>query len=86
MKGNYKKKYHKLQTDLFHSISLLGLDWCKAITSDSGWVSDNYLAYARLSKWIYHPLSTSQSNRSEEDKYTEPTLSIKYWNKTMCKE
>ena len=56
------KEYNKMSKNMLISISDLGLDWCKVIVSNSGWVSDNYLAYARLVKWIYHPLSTLYQN------------------------
>ena len=34
----------------------MGLDWCKLIDSEAGWVSDNYLAFAIIIKWYYYPL------------------------------
>ena len=34
----------------------MDLDWCKLIDTEAGWVSDNYLAFARIMKWYYFPL------------------------------
>ena len=34
----------------------MGLDWCKVIESESRWVSDNYLVYCKIVKWLYHPI------------------------------
>ena len=42
--------------NLFPPIANMGLDWCKLIDTDAGWVSDNYLAFARIMKWYYYPL------------------------------
>ena len=36
------------------------------INAKSSWVSDNYLAYCRLVKWVHHPFTTF-----EEDMYVE---------------
>jgi len=39
---------------------------CKIIDAESGWVSDNYLAYCRLIKWMYHPITTSQTDEADK--------------------
>ena len=44
------RDYNACSKTMFESISDIGLEWCKVIVSDSGWVSDNYLAYVRLIK------------------------------------
>ena len=33
------------------------------IDAESGWVSNNYLAYCRLAKWMYHPITTLQTHK-----------------------
>ena len=50
------KSFTLLARGLLTPIVEMGLDWCKIIEVESGWVSDNYLAFARLMKWYYHPL------------------------------
>ena len=51
---------------MYRTIQLLKLDWCKMIDAESGWVSDNYLAYCRLVKWMYHPITTLQIDKVEK--------------------
>ena len=41
---------------IFPPIVNMGLDWCKLIDTEAGWVSDNYLTFARIMKWYYYPL------------------------------
>ena len=36
------------------------------IDVESGWVSNNYLAYCRLMKWIYHPITTLQTDKVDK--------------------
>ena len=76
---NISKKYHDCNRSLLVSISELGLDWCKIITSQSGWVSDNYLGYSRIVKWCYFPVSILRDKDSLEDKYVEPNIPVKHW-------
>ena len=71
---------------MFDSISDMGLKWRKLIISDSGWVSDNYLGYARVIKWIYHPISILQSKEGMKGKYVEPHLSVEHWYVKICKD
>ena len=78
------KTYDKLSKVMLSSISDLGLDWCKVIVSDCGWVSENYLAYARLVKWIYHPLSTLYHNKNANEPYVEPLIPVHHWYRKMC--
>ena len=54
------KSFNELTRGLLTPIIEMGLDWCKVIEVESGWVSDNYLAFARLMKWYYHPLMVLQ--------------------------
>ena len=50
------KVFNLSQKTDFLPISNMGLDWCKLIHTEAGWVSDNYLAFARIMKWYYYPL------------------------------
>ena len=52
-----------MKKHMYRTIPLLKLDWCKMIDAESGWVSDNYLAYCRLVKWMYHPITTLQTDK-----------------------
>ena len=70
------KKFNKISKNMLASISDLGLDWCKIIVSDSEWVSEIYLAYARLVKWIYHPFSTLYLNQNDIEPYVEPSIPV----------
>ena len=71
---------------MFESISDIGLEWCKVIVSDSGWVSDNYLAYVRLIKWFYHPICMLNLKESLMEEYVESNIPLKNWYVKMCKE
>ena len=52
---------------MYRTIPLLKLDWCKMIDSETGWVSDNYLAYCRLVKWMYYPITTLQTDKVDKN-------------------
>ena len=41
---------------VFAPIMNMGLEWCKSIDDDAGWVSDNHLAFSMIIKWNYYPL------------------------------
>ena len=57
---------------IFEPIVYMGLDWMKILAVESGWVSDNYLAFCRLCKWYYSPFHCIT-----EDIYEEPITPIK---------
>ena len=57
---------------VYETVPLMRLDWLKLIDQELGWVSDNYLGYCRLVKWIYH--SITRSNKSPETDV--PTVQI----------
>jgi len=76
------KKFKLVINQLFTPISEMGLDWCKLLDKKSGWVSDNYLAFARVIKWFYHPLTMLQPDSND----IEPTTPVKKWNKHICAE
>ena len=42
--------YKVFSKGMFEPIEDMGLDWMKILTVQSGWVSDNYLAFSRLCK------------------------------------
>ena len=59
----------------------MGLDWMKVLTVESGWVSDNYLAFCRVCKWYYSPF-----HYVPEDVYEEPTAPIGNWYAKNCRD
>ena len=63
---------------MFKTISDIGLDWCKIINTNTGWVSDNYLAYARILKWIHHPMTMLEMKRKDvtEDSNNCPIIMV----------
>ena len=72
--------YKSYSKGLLKPIADMGLDWLKVMTINSGWVSDNYLAFSRLSKWYYSPFQYM-----EEEVYVEPDLPVDRWLSEMCK-
>ena len=76
------KKSNVIKKDLFTPITAIGLEWCKVLDIESGWVSDNYLAFARVVKWLYHPLIVLQP----DEPFVEPTTPVKQWKMNACKE
>ena len=54
------------------------------MTTESGWVGDNCLAYARLIKWIHYPLSLLPV--TDEEKYIELIIPVKHRNKKLCRD
>ena len=58
--------YKKIMVKVYETVPLMKLDWLKLIDAESGWVSDNYLGYCRLVKWIYHSITRLKiSNESD---------------------
>ena len=49
------------------------------IDAESSWVSDKYLEYCRLVKWVYHPITTF-----EEYIYVKNSSPVDIWNKDIC--
>ena len=74
--------YNLFANNIFSEISGMGLEWCKLLVAKSGWVSDNYIAFARICKWFYYPIVFLQQN----EVYHEPTQPLKKWYVKMCKE
>ena len=74
--------YRKFGNSIFHHITEMSLEWCKLIVANSGWVSDNYIAFARVCKWFYYPIILL-NNKAE---YKEPIVPINTWYAKMCKD
>ena len=70
---------------MFEIIVDIGLEWCKIITSDSGWSSDNYFAYKRVIKWIYHPISILKLEEGLKEECVESDIPIDHWYKKYVK-
>ena len=78
---NKKKNiYNVMKKYMYKHIPYFKFDWCKVIEAESGWVSDNYLAYCRLAKWIYHPITTSK------EVHVENPSQVDKWNMNDCKK
>ena len=60
----------------------MGLEWCKLIDTESGWVSYKYLAFVRIIKWYYNHVTSLYP-----DKPFQETLTIaNAWTLPACKE
>ena len=64
---------------MYRIATFFKLGWCKVIDAKSGWVSDNYVAYYLLVKWIYHPINTF-----EGDTYVKHSTPGETCNKDAC--
>jgi len=68
------------------SISKLCLDWCVAIPLSGmkfgGWVSENYLALARLFRWFFSTLPSLQQG----PEYKDPTRPYTTWTVKEIRE
>ena len=71
-----------ITSKLFEPISDMGLDWCKLIDVESGWVSDNFLGFARVIKWYYDPVTKHMPDKPFEE-LTTPLVTL---NLPSCKE
>ena len=67
-----------MKKNIDRNIPYFKFDWCKVIEAEYGWLSDNYLAYFRLAKWIYHPITTSK------EVHVENPSQIDKWNVNDC--
>lgn len=71
----YKKKqlknYNYIKNIVYDTVPLMTLDWCKLIEAEAGWVSDNYLAYCRLNKWIHHSTTMYNEEGTDNDVYDQ---------------
>ena len=73
--------YKKVKKKMYSCIASMGLDWCKVIQHESGWVSDNFLGYCKIVKWLYHPIKKLKATI-----YEEPSSEVSNWTLEMCKE
>ena len=66
---------------VFESVQRLGLDWCRCLPYKSGklggWVSENYLAAARLMNWFYGSIDDIAS----DPVFVEPDRPMNKWTK-----
>lgn len=67
-------------------IQNLDLDWCEVISKNyggkyGGWISDNYMALARISPWLYLSILVL----TEPEPYTEPTTPVDKWRVQDCR-
>ena len=65
---------------MYRIIPYFKFDRCKIIEAESGWVSNNYLAYYRLAKLIYHPITTFN------EVHVENSLQVEKWNRNDYKQ
>ena len=62
------------------------LEWCKLITSELRWVSDNFFGFTRNIKWVYHHGYILQSMEGFHEPYIEPDIPVKRWYVQMFKD
>ena len=66
---------------MFQPIEKMKLEWCKVIQMESGWVSENYVAFCRIIKWYYYPITTFP----KDEPFFEPQLPVSHWVLPICK-
>lgn len=70
---------------VMESVQQLNLSWCKAIAFKNGklggWVSENYLAMARISKWFYGRVEDLHTEYVDVDLTLQ---GINKWTKKLC--
>ena len=70
---------------ILEDVNMLSLDWVTVQPFKEGlggWVSENYLGFARISRWFYHRLE----NAIEEEPYKDPEKPFDEWTKRENKE
>ena len=75
-------KFNQFRSSLFQPIEKMKLDWCKVIQVESGWVSENYIAFYRIMKWYYHPIRIF----GEDEPFVEPEVPVSHWILPICKK
>jgi hypothetical protein len=75
----------KMVKGILKHIKKMNIEWCKILefpTTDTtgGWVSENFLAMARLGSWFYHMITFLPL----KEKYTDPVTIISAWTKQQC--
>ena len=66
-------RFNVITDKLSKPISDMGLDWCKLINEELGWVSDNILAFARIITWHYHPVTILHAGKTFQELNTPVT-------------
>ena len=74
--------YKKLAYGIFTEVAEMSLEWCKLLVSSSGWVSDNYVAFARVCKWFCYTITVLQDG----DDYKEPSVTLNKCDCIMCRK
>ncbi len=79
----YKNKHNsflRMTNGVLESVTKLHIDWCVTIALNGvkfgGWVSENYLAMARLSRWYFSTLPHLRSG----PEYTDPETPYTTWS------
>ena len=73
--------YKQLAFGIFFEVSEMSLEWCKLLVSSSGWVSDNYVAFSRVIKWFYYPITFLEyGNELQKD-----GLDVERWDGVKCR-
>ncbi|CAJ1953061.1 unnamed protein product [Cylindrotheca closterium] len=63
--------FNTLSSPFLSHVADLKLYWCHAKVSHGSFVSENWLAYARISKWI-HQVLDKLGSEAEDTRYTDP--------------
>lgn len=83
---NSHANFLKMSGGVLESISNLHLDWCVAISLNGakfgGWVSENFLAVARLTRWYYSMIPHLRSGAQ----YRDPDLPYTTWSVKELRE
>jgi len=85
-RGKFASFVRYANESAIQSVQSLRLDWCKLIPYKGGklggWVSENYMAMARILCWFYDPLPSL----AEDDIVIDPEGDYQDWNKPQCKK
>ena len=78
-------QFIKMVKGVLKHIKQLNIEWCKILeypTTDTtgGWVSENFLAMARLGSWFYHMVNFLPL----KEKYKDPETIVSKWTKQQC--
>ena len=82
-----KDEFVRYADGVLEMVQKLHLPWCKCMPfgkgKQGGWVSENYLALARVSKWFYRPLVNMVMVEQPEDIVLDVREKSK-WTKKIC--
>ena len=71
--------YKHILNIVYDTVPSMKLHCCKLVDVEARWVSDSYLAYCRLIKWIYHSVAMSKNginNHVHDVSVTEVNMMI----------